>query len=83
MENYTTDYKTDYGFILTRYVNSEKTNKYWNHCVKQLIRFYPFRKIVIIDDHSKKEFLKEDQIYPNVIIVDSEYHGRGELLPYV
>jgi hypothetical protein len=79
MENY----KTDYGFILTRYVNSEKTNNYWNHCVKQLIRFYPFRKIVIIDDHSKTEFLKADEPYPNVTIIHSEHQGRGELLPYL
>ena len=79
MENY----KTDYGFILTRYVNSEKTNKYWNQCVKQLIQFYPFRKIVIIDDHSKTEFLKADEPYPNVTIIHSEHQGRGELLPYL
>jgi hypothetical protein len=77
------DYKTDYGFILTRYVNSEKTNEYWNRCVKQLIHFYPLRKIVIIDDNSNKTFLKEDETYPNVIsIIQSEHHGRGELLPY-
>ena len=77
------DYKTDYGFILTRYVNSEKTNEYWNRCVKQLIYLYPLRKIVIIDDNSNKTFLKEDDTYPNVIsIIQSEHHGRGELLPY-
>jgi len=76
-------YLSDYGFILTRYVNSEKTNNYWNRCVKQLIRLYPLRKIVIIDDNSKKEYLKADGIYPNVIaVIQSEHHGRGELLPY-
>ena len=28
---------SNYGFIITRHVNSEKTNKYWNQTVK-LIR---------------------------------------------
>ena len=41
-----------YGFIMTRHVNSEKTNRYWNHAVRCIKRFYPFRKIVIIDDNS-------------------------------
>jgi hypothetical protein len=78
------DYKSDYGFILTRYVNSEKTNNYWNRCIKQLIQLYPLRKIVIIDDNSNKTFLKADEDYPNVIaIIESEHHGRGELLPYL
>jgi len=77
------NYKTDYGFILTRYVNSVKTNEYWNRCVKQLIQLYPLRKIVIIDDNSDNRFLKAYNIYPNVIeIIQSEHHGRGELLPY-
>ena len=73
---------TSYGFIITRHVNSEKTNKYWNHAVRSIRRFYPFRKIVIIDDNSNQAFVKADFEYKNVIIVKSEYPGRGELLPY-
>jgi hypothetical protein len=79
----TNDYKKDYGFIITRHVNSEKTNQYWNRCVKQLIKFYPLRIIVIIDDNSNKNILKADEYYPNVITIQSEYHARGELLPYL
>jgi hypothetical protein len=37
-----------YGFIITRHVNSEKTNKYWNNCVMCIRMFYPYKKIVII-----------------------------------
>ena len=37
-----------YGFIITRHVNSIKTNNYWNHSVKLLRTFYPLIKIVII-----------------------------------
>jgi hypothetical protein len=71
-----------YGFIITRHVNSEKTNKYWNHAVRSIRRFYPFRKIVIIDDNSNQGFVKADFNYKNIQIVQSEYPGRGELLPY-
>ena len=71
-----------YGFIITRHVNSEKTNKYWNHCVKCLRTFYPYRKIVIIDDNSNRDFLKAEFDYKNIEIINSEFKGRGELLPY-
>ena len=74
---------SNYGFILTRHVNSEQTNKYWNQCVKLIRTFYPLRKIVIIDDNSNQEFLKAEHNYKNLTIIQSEYLGRGELLPYV
>ena len=72
----------DFGFIITRCVNSEKTNRYWNHSVKILRFFYPTKKIVIIDDNSDTNFLKADFDYSNVEIIQSEFPGRGELLPY-
>jgi len=71
-----------FGFIITRHVNSEKTNKYWNHCVKCLRTFYPQKKIVIIDDNSNPNFLKAEFNYINVLVIQSEFKGRGELLPY-
>lgn len=71
-----------YGFIITRHVNSEMTNKYWNNCVKLLRTLYPFRQIVIIDDNSNPIFLKADFDYKNLQIIHSEFKGRGELLPY-
>jgi hypothetical protein len=73
---------SDYGFIIARHVNSEKTNKYWNNCVRCIRRFYPFRKIVIIDDNSNQSFVKADFDYKNIEIIQSEHKGRGELLPY-
>ena len=72
----------NYGFILTRHVNSEKTNKYWNRAVRCIRKFYPLKKIVIIDDNSDQNFVKAELEYANVIIVHSEFPGRGELLPY-
>ena len=72
----------NFGFIITRHVNSENTNKYWNHSIKLLRIFYPTKKIVIIDDNSDSNFLKADFEYSNVEIIQSEFSGRGELLPY-
>ena len=71
-----------YGFIITRHVNSELTNKYWNQCVKLIRTHYPFRKIIIIDDNSNSDFVKADLEYTNIEIIQSEFPGRGELLPY-
>ena len=70
-----------FGFILTRHVNSEKTNKYWNLCIRRIRRYYN-NKIIIIDDNSDITFLKAEYEYRNVEYVQSEFPGRGELLPY-
>ena len=74
---------TDYGFILTRHVNSEKTNKYWNQCVKLLRVNYPMKRIIIIDDNSNKEYIKSEFDYKNVTVIESQFPKRGELLPYI
>ena len=73
----------DYGFIVLRHVISEKTNKYWNQCVKLIRLYYPNKKIVIIDDNSDNYFVKADFNYTNLEIIKSEYPARGELLPYI
>jgi hypothetical protein len=71
-----------YGFIMSRHVNSDKTNNYWNQSIKCIRRFYPNIKIVVIDDNSNYDFVKAQHEYKNVEIIQSEYKGRGELLPY-
>jgi len=81
-----------YGFILTRHVNNTQTNKYWNHSIECIRQFYPEHKIVVIDDNSRQEYVKREptKINPNITIendanieyVQSEFPGRGELLPY-
>jgi hypothetical protein len=72
-----------FGFIITRHVNSEQTNKYWNQAVKLIRRLYPLRQIVIIDDNSDPDFVKADFDYKNLTIIQSEHHKRGELLPFI
>jgi hypothetical protein len=71
-----------FGFIITRHVNSYKTNKYWNHSVKCLKTLYPLNKIIIIDDNSNYKFVKDEFEYTNVEIIQSEFPKRGEILPY-
>lgn len=72
-----------YGFIVTRHVNSEKTNEYWNQCVMCIQYFYPNKLIIIIDDNSNQDFVKPKKEYEGVIIHKSDHPGRGELLPYI
>ena len=73
----------DFGFIITRHVNSQKTNEYWNRSVKLINYLYPSKKIILIDDNSNYEFVKQKfEDYKNLEIIQSEYPGRGELLPY-
>lgn len=69
------------GFIILRHVMSEKTDKYWIECYNRVRLFYPDNKVVIIDDHSNKEFLSN---YPttNCEIIFSDFESRGEILPY-
>ena len=71
-----------FGFIVLRHVNSELTNQYWNECVQCIRHLYPMKKIVVIDDNSKKEFIKAFYEYQNIEYIESEYPQRGELLPY-
>jgi len=71
-----------YGFIMTRHVNSDMTNNYWNQSIKCIRHLYPNVKIIVIDDNSNYDFVKSHFDYKNVEIIQSEYKGRGELLPY-
>lgn len=69
------------GFIILRHVNNELSNKYWNLCYDRIRIYYPENPILIIDDNSNYEYINKRDLYETTII-NSEYHGRGELLPY-
>lgn len=73
----------NFGFIITRHVNSETTNHYWNQSVKLIRTSYPEHQIIIIDDNSDYQFIKSHHEYHNVTVIQSEYPKRGELLPYI
>ena len=72
---------TDVGFIILRYVINELTNKYWIKCVDSIRQYYPENKILIIDDNSNYDFITDKKLYKTTVI-NSEFHKRGELLPY-
>ena len=69
------------GFIILRHVRDENTNGYWIKCYHSIRKYYPDNAIVIIDDNSNYVFITDEPVN-NVRIVQSEYPGRGELLPY-
>lgn len=72
-----------YGFIILRHVNSFSSNCYWKESYNCIRRLYPSTQIVIIDDNSDPSHINNDDIeLNNCIIINSEYPGRGELLPY-
>lgn len=70
------------GFIILRHVNSPLTNNYWIHSVKCVRKFYSSNQILIIDDNSNPTYIT-DEPFDNVTVIQSEYPGRGELLPYI
>lgn len=76
---------SQFGFIVLRHVNSAKTNLYWNRCVSQIRMLYPGTSVVIIDDNSNQLYIEDLHSHntcADVSIIESEYPGAGELLPY-
>jgi hypothetical protein len=72
----------DFGFIITRHVNSELTNNYWITCIECIRKCYN-NKIIVIDDNSNKKFLNNNgKIFKNCEFINSPYPARGELLGY-
>ena len=69
------------GFIILRHVNCENTNRYWIESYKCIRKYYN-NKIIIIDDNSDTNFLNSDLELINCEIINSEFKGRGEILPY-
>ena len=70
------------GFIILRHVNDDLTNKYWNYCYRCIRKYYPENEIMILDDNSNYKYIVEDQPLYKTTLIQSEYCGRGELLPY-
>lgn len=68
------------GFIILRHVNSIETNQYWISCYNSIRRFYN-NDIIIIDDNSNYDYITNENLI-NCKIIQSEFPGRGELLPY-
>ena len=69
------------GFIILRHVNNKLTNNFWNLSYDCIRKHYPENLILIIDDNSNYKYVTKRILYKTTII-KSDYHGRGELLPY-
>ena len=69
------------GFIILRHVNSLKTDSYWKESYKCIRQYYPENKVIIIDDNSDTKYLTDMKLY-KARIINSEFPGSGELLPY-
>lgn len=81
MEHNDNDNDNDFGFIILRHVNSKQTDYYWKECYKCIRKLYPTKRIVIIDDNSNYKLVSNFET-ENCEIIQSEFKGRGELLPY-
>jgi len=71
----------DVGFIITRCVKKPEHNLLYKESYAAIRKHHPDLKIVIIDDNSDKNILEEIQM-DNVEIIQSEFPGAGEYLPY-
>jgi hypothetical protein len=65
--------------IMVRHVKTPEDNKYWKESYQYIRKWYPEVKLIIIDDNSKEA---ENIELENTEIIQSEYPGRAELLPY-
>lgn len=70
----------DLIFIMTRCVRSPEHNRLYIECYKCIRAFYTC-PIYIIDDKSDRDVLIEHDM-SGVTIIQSEFPGAGELLPY-
>jgi hypothetical protein len=70
------------GFVILRHVSSDKTDQYWKRCYDSIRALYEHEPILIIDDSVDKSHVSPHETH-NTTVIDSEYTGRGELLPYI
>jgi len=69
------------GFIILRHIRNETHNQYWIYAYRCIRKHYPWNPIMIIDDHSDMSYVTLKPLV-NTIIIQSEFYGRGEFLPY-
>lgn len=69
------------GFVIIRHVNSSTTDEYWKESYRCIRKFYN-NPILIVDDNSNPQFLKEDIEVVDCQTVKGEFPGAGEILGY-
>jgi len=74
-----------FGFVMTRHVNSEISNHYWQEAYSCIRKIDTKVLVLVVDDNSCQEFIKilpETPPLSNVWFIQSEFPGRGEILGY-
>ena len=77
-------FEDNYTIYISRYCNSETTGKYWKYNYELIRNLYKKVKIIIIDDNSNPEFIKDDNLYRDIEFIytkGTNMVARGELLP--
>ena len=73
--------ENNFGFIVTRHVGCDKTNKYWKICYESIRKYYN-NLIVIIDDHSNYNYISNKVLDNTIIINSNNIFNSGEFLTY-
>lgn len=68
------------GFIICRCVKNLAHSFLWVECYRCIRKYYD-NKIIIIDDNSNQNLIKNIPLV-NTTIIKSEFYGSGEILPY-
>ena len=69
-----------YVFVILRNIQHASDNELWLSCYHSIRQFYT-NQIIIIDDNSAINTFNGKLV--NTEIIQSEYNGAGEILPYV
>lgn len=70
-------------FVVLRHVKKRLHASLWRRCVDSISRFHPDVPIVIIDDDSDPLLVQQTHTARSVVcVIQSEFPGAGELLPY-
>jgi hypothetical protein len=70
----------EFGFIITRYINSHQSGEYWIHSYNSIRKYYK-EPILIIDDNSNQNLIKQINL-ENCTVIQSEFPKVGEALAY-
>ncbi|KAK3235926.1 hypothetical protein CYMTET_53903 [Cymbomonas tetramitiformis] len=65
-------------FIILRHMSAFRHRALWRTSYAHLRYLYPHNRIIILDDHSTVQ----DGCSDGIEIIQSEFKGRGEVLPY-
>lgn len=71
----------DVGFCILRCVRKPEHDRLWQKCYTSIRKYYSTAPILIVDDNSFTEHCSSVTLF-NCKVIQSEFAGRGEILPY-